>query len=187
MKPIRSAAHMMLGTLFISSGLRTLTNPEGVLDRSRRVTQRIAPALEAADLPADPKTLVRVNSAVQLVGGMLLASGHFTRPAAFALAGSMVPTTLAGHPFWTEPDPKRRHAERIQFSKNLALIGGLLLAAVDTQGRPGLSWRASHAAHRTGALAHQAQRSVRRAARTTKREAKLAVKAASVGRHLPSS
>ena len=29
--------------------------------------------------------------------------------------------------------------------KNLGLLGGLLLAAVDTEGRPGLRWRAGHA------------------------------------------
>jgi putative oxidoreductase len=29
--------------------------------------------------------------------------------------------------------------------KNVALLGGLALAAIDTEGRPGLAWRASHA------------------------------------------
>src|SRR5437899_2566247 len=125
MKPIRTAAHLMLGAIFISSGARTLADPDRVVDRAKRVTDQIAPMLEAADLPTDPKTLVRINSAVQLAGGVLLASGHFTRPAALALAGSLVPTTLAGHPFWTEQDPTRRTAERIQFAKNMGLLGGL--------------------------------------------------------------
>jgi putative oxidoreductase len=186
MKPIRTAAHLMLGAIFISSGARTLADPDRVLERAKRVTGQITPLLEAADLPTDPRTLVKINSAVQLAGGVLLASGHFTRPAALALAGSLVPTTLAGHPFWTEQDPMRRATERVQFAKNMGLLGGLLLAAVDTEGKPSISWRASHAARRTGSMAQRAQRSVRRAARTTKREAKLAVKAASLGRRLSS-
>jgi putative oxidoreductase len=185
MKPIRTAAHLMLGTLFITSGARTLVDPDRVVGRAKRVTDRITPMLEAADLPADPKMLIKVNSAVQLAGGLLLASGHFTRPAALALAGTLVPTTLAGHPFWTEKDPQRRTAERVQFAKNMGLLGGLLLAAVDTSGKPGLTWRAGHAAKRTGRIAHRAEHSVRRAARTTRREARLVVKAANLGRRLP--
>ena len=36
--------------------------------------------------------------------------------------------------------------QRIQFFKNVSMLGGLLLAAVDTEGRPSLSWRAHRAA-----------------------------------------
>jgi uncharacterized membrane protein YphA (DoxX/SURF4 family) len=39
----------------------------------------------------------------------------------------MIPTTLAGHPFW-ELEGAERKAQEVQFYKNLALIGGLLLA-----------------------------------------------------------
>ena len=31
--------------------------------------------------------------------------------------------------------------------KNLGLLGGLILAAVDTEGRPDLAWRAKQAGH----------------------------------------
>ncbi len=49
---------------------------------------------------------------------------------------------------------ERRHQET-HFMKNLGLFGGLLLAAADTQGRPGLAWRASHyAGHSRHALEH---------------------------------
>jgi hypothetical protein len=36
--------------------------------------------------------------------------------------------------------------QRIQFFKNVSMLGGLLLAALDTEGRPSLSWRAHRAA-----------------------------------------
>jgi uncharacterized membrane protein YphA (DoxX/SURF4 family) len=58
----------------------------------------------------------------------------------------LVPTTLAGHRFWEESDEKARSMQRIQFFKNLSMLGGLLLAAVDTDGRPSVSWRARRAA-----------------------------------------
>jgi uncharacterized membrane protein YphA (DoxX/SURF4 family) len=37
-----------------------------------------------------------------------------------------VPTTLAGHRFWEE-ESAARSGQRLQFLKNLGLIGGLLL------------------------------------------------------------
>jgi uncharacterized membrane protein YphA (DoxX/SURF4 family) len=76
---------------------------------------------------------------------VLLATGHATRPAALLLAGSLVPTTLAGHAFWDIQDPQQRAMQRVQFMKNLGLMGGLLLAALDREGRPDLRWRAGHA------------------------------------------
>jgi len=43
----------------------------------------------------------------------------------------MVPTTVAGHAYWSHEDPAARAQHRIQFHKNLAMIGGLLFAVVD--------------------------------------------------------
>jgi len=53
------------------------------------------------------------------------------RLSALALAGSLVPTTLAGHSYWKIEDPELRKLQRIQFHKNMAMIGGLLFAALD--------------------------------------------------------
>jgi uncharacterized membrane protein YphA (DoxX/SURF4 family) len=68
---------------------------------------------------------------VQVLAGTALALGLAPRLSALALAGSLVPTTLAGHAYWTIEDPAARKLQRIQFHKNLALIGGLLFAALD--------------------------------------------------------
>ena len=46
---------------------------------------------------------------------------------ALALAGSLVPTTLAGHRFWEEEDDAARAQQTVQFLKNLAMFGGLLM------------------------------------------------------------
>lgn len=180
MKPVRTAARAMLSGIFVLSGARALANPEPFVDRAKRVTDHVAPLLEQTDsrLPADPATLVRANGAVQLVGGLLLASGRFTRPAAAALAATLVPTTLAGHPFWTESDPAERSQHQIHFLKNLGLFGGLLLAAADTAGRPGLGWRTTRAVR-------QGRRSARRAVRTARRDARIAVKSAAAARRMP--
>jgi putative oxidoreductase len=70
-----------------------------------------------------------------VVGGALLASGTLPRLAALALAGSMIPTTVAGHAFWKVDDPAARKLQRIQFHKNMAMIGGLLFAVIDRDER----------------------------------------------------
>jgi len=99
-------------------------------------------------LPGDTTTWVRVNAAVQIAAGVALAIGKLPRVAALALAGSLVPTTLAGHRFWDEPDGAAKNGQRIQFLKNMSMLGGLLLAADDTGGRPSVPWRMHQAAER---------------------------------------
>jgi uncharacterized membrane protein YphA (DoxX/SURF4 family) len=146
MTPIRTAARTLLGALFVGSGWMALRHPDRLVPKAKPVTDRLSPALQAASLPTEAETLVKVNGAVQLAGGLLLATGHLTRPAAAALAVSVVPSTLAAHPFWTEADPQRRADQRVQFAKNLGLLGGLLYAAVDRGGRPSLVWRTRYAA-----------------------------------------
>lgn len=169
----------MLSTIFVSSGVKLLLDPDSRAAAASRVTDRVGPLIERVDprLPTDTRSLIRVKAGVDIVAGLLLASGRLTRPAAAALAAGLVPTTVAGHPFWNAPAPDRdRH--RTQFLKNLGLLGGLLLAAADTEGRPGLRYRTSHAVDRS-------QRGVRRAVRTARREAKIAAMSAAAGRKLP--
>ena len=60
----------------------------------------------------------------------------------------LVPTTVAGHPFWEKSDPAEKAADQQQFLKNLSILGGLILAAVDTEGKPSLGWRGRRAARK---------------------------------------
>lgn len=147
----------MLGALFVASGAQAVFRPDPMVQRAKRVTDRVAPLLERVDprIPTDARSLVRINGAVQLVSGALLPT-RLHRPAALALIGSLVPTTVAGHAFWDTGAGQPARAERIQFMKNVSIVGGLILAAVDsggrptllartsaaTRGRPGLLWRA---------------------------------------------
>lgn len=169
----------MLASVFVVHGVRALINPEPQVDAARRVTDRLGPLLEKADprIPTDAKTLVRAKAAADVVAGVALATGHVTRPAAAVLAAGLVPTTIAGHPFWALAKEERAK-QQTQFLKNLGLLGGLLLAAADTQGRPSLRYRTTHAVDRS-------QRAVRRAARTAKRETKIAAMSAAAARKLP--
>jgi putative oxidoreductase len=97
-----------------------------------------------------------------------LATGRFPRLSALALAATLVPTTYAGHAFWEEKDPSAKSMQRIQFFKNISMMGGLLLAGVDTEGKPGVAWRARHAAKDVRREARQLAKQARMEARLAK-------------------
>jgi uncharacterized membrane protein YphA (DoxX/SURF4 family) len=106
------------------------------------------------NVPANAETVARINAAVQIGGGLLLATGKLPRVASAALALSVVPGSLGGHSFWSETDPQRKAEERRAFLTDISLIGGLIIAAVDTEGKPSLGWRGRRAAGKlSGAVA----------------------------------
>ncbi len=159
MSLIRTVARGMLGAMFVSGGIHSLRDPDRAVPVAKKVTDHVTPVLQKVDtrLPTETRTLVQINGAVQLIGGLGLLT-PLRRPAALALAASLVPTTLAGHSFWQHDDPGERTGQQIHFLKNLSMFGGLLLAATDTEGKPGVRWRAGH-------LAEHANRSLRRSAK----------------------
>jgi putative oxidoreductase len=165
MTPIRTAARTLLGALFVGSGYYVLKHPERHIADAKPVTDYLEPALEAANLPTDTETLVKATGAAQIAGGLLLASGHFTRPAAAVLAATVVPSTIASHPFWNEADPQRKADQRTQFAKNLGLLGGLLYAMVDRDGKPSLAYQTKYAARDAGRRGRYAARDAKRAAK----------------------
>ena len=91
----------------------------------------------------------KVDAAAQVAGGSLLALGRFPRVAALVLAGSIVPTTLAGHRFWEEADSAKKQGQLLHFLKNASMLGGLLLAAVDTAGKESLAHKTTRITKRS--------------------------------------
>jgi uncharacterized membrane protein YphA (DoxX/SURF4 family) len=160
----RAVARPMLASMFLYGGLDSVRHPDAKVAKAASVT---APVVDAIPfLPKDPVTLVRLNGAVQVGAGGLLALGRMPRLAALALATTLLPTTLAGHPFWDFDDPQERATQRIQFLKNLSMLGGLLLSAADTGGRPSVTWwarsKARRARRRTTEAAAHAQATAER-------------------------
>jgi putative oxidoreductase len=144
----------MLASMFVMGGYSALRNPQAHVRMAGPVTEKLSDAADQAT-PAqsstpDEKQLVLINGAAQVVGGLALATNRFPRLASLVLAGSLVPTTAAGHRFWEEKDKTQRANQQIHFFKNLSMFGGLLISAVDTEGRPGLAWRTSKAVSAAG-------------------------------------
>jgi uncharacterized membrane protein YphA (DoxX/SURF4 family) len=146
----RRIARPLLAGVFISGGIDVLRNPEPRVQRAEPVTSKLA---ETLPLPADAETLVQLNAVTHVVAGTMLALGKLPRLSAAVLAASLVPTTAAGHRFWEEESPQTKAMQRVHFLKNLAILGGLILAATDTEGAPSLGWRARRAARHAAATA----------------------------------
>jgi uncharacterized membrane protein YphA (DoxX/SURF4 family) len=167
----RLLARPMLASIFVVGAINAIRNTEGHAAKAKPVTDRIVPlaqrAVPGAPIPTDAATLVRINAGAQLLAAAALATGRAPRISATVLAASLVPTTLAGHRFWEETDPQAKTMQRLQFAKNTSILGGLLLAGVDTDGKPGLAWRARRAAS-------DVRRETRQLAKDARREAKLA-------------
>jgi len=160
---VRRLARPMLAAIFISGGVNALRNVEGHAQMASPVAEKTASMLPGS-LPTDPKQLVQIDGAVKVAAGSMLALGRFPRIASVLLAGSLVPTTLAAHRFWESTDPQDKQLQQIQFLKNIGLLGGLLLAAVDTEGKPSVGWRTRRAAHQIADTTRSAAGSTRDAA-----------------------
>ncbi|WP_153503906.1 DoxX family membrane protein [Cumulibacter manganitolerans] len=169
---VRALARPMLAAPFVMGGINQLTKPAELGALARPFISRIA---EPAGLPNDPELLVKANGALMITAGAGLATGVLRKPSAAALAASLVPTTLAAHSFWEMPDEKEKAVHRNGFFNNLGLLGGLILTIVDTEGKPGLLYRARMAKRGAGHSAKAARREAKHAARAARREAKIAL------------
>ncbi len=119
----------LLASIFVHGGIDAYRNPESKVKAAEAVTVPLTAHIEA--LPEDTATLVKMNGALQVGAGALLALGKFRRLAALALIGSIIPTTYAGHRFWEEVDDEKKAQQQTQFLKNLGILGGLIMMATE--------------------------------------------------------
>jgi len=150
MTVIRLVARPMLASVFFVGAANALKNAPSLAPKASQVTDKVVPLAQrvapSVPVPSDPVTIVRINAGVQLAAAAALATGRAPRLSSAVLAASLLPTTIAGHPFWRESDPATKKLQRLNFFKGVSLVGGLLIAGVDTEGRPGVAWRARRAA-----------------------------------------
>ena len=170
---MRRLARPLLAASFVQEGLDAVLHPGLRSERARPLVKAVAGPLR---LPEDPELLIRANGAVMVGAGALFALGRLPRLTGLALAVTLAPGVyLHVTSMRTEKDPERRKSERDDLIRDLGRLGGALLAAVDTQGRPGLAWRSRHAAEHIGTSAKRTTRAARREARRAAKDARQAV------------
>ncbi len=169
MTVVRRIARPMLATFFVANGLDALRHPAARAQAAAPMVKALAGPL---NIPDDPEMMVRANGATMLAAGTMLGLGKFPRLAALALAGALVPSTYARHPFWAIEDPAEKARQKVHFLKNVGLLGGVLLASVDTAGQPGLAYRARRVGFEARRQTALAKREARHATRAARRGAK---------------
>jgi uncharacterized membrane protein YphA (DoxX/SURF4 family) len=154
---LRRLARPLLASIFIYGGIGALRQAEGHAEVAKPLLDKTIGQQQAKlpdAVPTDAVTLVRVDAAVKILAGTAFAFGKLPRLSALALIGSLVPTTVAGHPFWEAKDDGEKQQQLIHFLKNAGLAGGLLIASADTEGKPSLGWRARRAATKASKQVH---------------------------------
>jgi putative oxidoreductase len=116
------AGRILLAVIFILSGFSKITGFEGT------VGYIASKGLPMAQLVA-VATIV-----VELGGGILLAIGYKARWAALALAIFSLLAALIFHNFWAV-EAAQKMGQQINFLKNLAITGGMLMVFAFGPGR----------------------------------------------------
>lgn len=172
---VRFLARPMLASSFVLAGLDKLKNADDTAEQLSPILRRTS---ESLPFPSNEKVLARVIGGTQVGAGVLLALGKFARLSATVLA---IISALNAFVEWRSADistKEGRATRRKQLLKNVSLTGGVLLASVDTAGKPSLAWRAEHLAAEakktashlaadakktTGKQLHKADKAVRKA------------------------
>lgn len=105
------AARLLMAAIFVLSGIGKIANPAATIGY-----------INAMGLPF-PELALAGAIGVEVVGGLLLVAGFYTRPVALALAAFSIVTGLVFHSAVGDQN------QMIHLMKNLAMAGGLLQIA----------------------------------------------------------
>ncbi|KXV09544.1 hypothetical protein CR51_10365 [Caballeronia megalochromosomata] len=121
-------ARVLLMILFVLFGWQKLTGFSGTV---AYMTSTGAPA---------PTVSAIIAVVMELVVGIAIVVGFFTRPLALLLALYTIGTALIGHHYWTMQGMER-YANTINFYKNISIVGGLILLFITGPGKYSLDRR----------------------------------------------
>lgn len=106
---------VLFGLYFFYSGFNHFKNEKGLTGYAK-----------SKGVPS-PRLAVLLTGAMLLVGGLGIMLAKSVSESAMLLVVFLVPTTFMMHAFWKATDPMHKMNEQVAFSKNLALIGALLM------------------------------------------------------------
>jgi putative oxidoreductase len=109
-------ARILLGIVFLASGSMKIAAWSAVVGMAA-----------AKGLPF-PALSISLAAAIEIAGAVMLFLGYRARFAAIALFVFLIPTTLLFHNFWAAHGVEQQ-MQMVNFLKNLAIMGGLLLVA----------------------------------------------------------
>ena len=147
---------------------RTVARPQRVVDGLPVELPELDSYVTSAGIPTDAQTLVRVFGGVAAAAGVAFALNRAPRFSAGALLLSST-IALGGRRRIWELEGKERLEELGRIAGDLGLLGGVLLAVVDTDGKPGLAWRVDHAIERGQKIAENKRKDLEKAQKAAER------------------
>ena len=172
----RVIARPLIASSFVFSGVDRLRNAGATAPQLKPVlagVNKVVPS--TASVTGNEKLVGQVLGATQVGAALLLGIGRFSRVAALLLTVTATVNTLVDYRSADASSAEGKKARRTQLLKNLSLIGAVLLAAVDTNGRPGLAWRAGHLASgarkNAGGLSKDARKQLQKADKAVRKTA----------------
>ena len=111
------AGRVIFGGYFIYSGIKHFKEREALIGYA------------AAKGVAFPEVAVLGSGAMLVAGGVSLLTGVKPKFGASLITAFLTGVTPKMHDYWNVDDPGQRASEMVNFTKNLALIGGAALAA----------------------------------------------------------
>src|SRR3954471_14724616 len=105
---------ILLGLLFVLSGFGKIAGFDGTVGY-----------IAAQNLPL-PAVIAALSIVVELGGGLALMAGLYTRQVVLVLAVFTLLASFIFHAFWAAPAAQQM-AQQINFLKNLAIAGGMLV------------------------------------------------------------
>src|SRR5437588_13098751 len=113
------AGRVLLTVIFILSGFGKIPHFSAVADGLRQTGWPAA------------TFLIALSIAIEIGCGLLLLTGFKARYAALVLVAWLIPVMLTFHNFWAYGGAQQQ-GQMINFLKNLAIMGGLLVVATSS-------------------------------------------------------
>lgn len=167
MSLVRSIARPLLAAPFIYEGVQEVLHPERAVEIFPVSMSDLNEQINKTSLPTSAEQIFRISGAVSAIAGTALALNKAPRLAAFALLASTT-VGLAGRKKVWELKGDARLEEIRAILGDLGLLGGALLAVVDTDGKPSLAYRVDKMIERGQKAAAEKQRELEKASKLGK-------------------
>lgn len=156
---IRKLARPMIASVYIADGVSSIKDAKSKEEETQNTLDKVKkflPSQYAKFVPSDPTTAAQGIGAAKVAAGSLLAIGKAPRLSAATLALLSAPNVVSKNAFWATDDAKEKDARKQGLLTDAALLGGLVIVSMDTEGKPGLRWRANRAAKKASNTVQQA-------------------------------
>src|SRR6202167_3613311 len=115
-------ARLLMAVVFVLNGF-------GVIDQTIPAKKLRERGVPASLIPL----MMLAGRALEIAAGFALALGIFPRLSALALLAFLVPATFVSHSFWLATGTPAFQGQLINFSKNMAIWGGLAFIAASSE------------------------------------------------------